>query len=362
MEFGLSEEQAALQSSIGGYLESNSSLKRVQEYADSGDSRADDVWGGLRELGVPGITIGEDHGGVGLGMLEAALIAETLGGHVAPTPFVSTSVMTPLAIATAGSDEQKERCLPVLADGSVVAGAALTEVIGARQNGGVRFDGGKLNGRALFVLDYEADVYLVADENRALYLVEGEAAGLSKQLLTTVDKTRHVGELVFENTPAGLLPGTSDPEVCARVIDAGRIMLAADTLGASRTMLAKAVAYSKERVQFERVIASFQAVKHMCADMAARLEPCAAMVWYAAHAFDNIPSEARLTACHTKAHVSEMGTFVARTATEVHGGIGFTDELGLHLWFKRINANRQLLGGPDRVRKEAAKLQGLVSA
>jgi alkylation response protein AidB-like acyl-CoA dehydrogenase len=362
MEFGLSEEQSLLQSSIGRYLESNASLDRVKDYVDSGALRADDVWSGLSELGVPGIIIGEEHGGVGLGMLEAALIADTLGGGVAPVPFASTAVMAPLALSTAGSDEQKSRWLPALADGSVIAGAAFTEIIGSRQDAGVTFEGGSLNGRTLFVLDFEADVYLVADENRALYLVEADAPGLSRQLLTTVDKTRRVGELVFVDTPAEVLPGSADPEVCARVIDAGRIMLAADTIGAARTMLAKAVSYSKERVQFGRTIGSFQAVKHMCADMAAQLEPCVSMLWYAAYAFDNIPREARLTACHTKAHTAEVGTFVARTSTEVHGGIGFTDELGLHLWFKRISANRQLLGGPDRVREEAARLQGLVTA
>ena len=202
-------------------------------------------------------------------------------------------------------------------------------------------------------------MYLVADENRALYLVEANAPGLERRRLTTIDKTRRVGELVFDNVTADLLPGSRDPEVCARVIDAGRVVLAADTLGAAQDMLTKAVAYSKQREQFGRVVGSFQAVKHMCAEMAAELEPCRAMMWYAAHAFDAIPDEARLTACHTKAHVAEVGTFVARTSTEVHGGIGFTDELGLHLWFKRIGANRQLLGGPDRVREEAAKLQQL---
>ena len=123
-------------------------------------------------------------------------------------------------------------------------------------------------------------------------------------------------------------------------------------------MLEKAVAYSKDREQFNRPIASFQAVKHMCAEMAARLEPCRALVWYAAYAQDNVPEEAGLMARLAKAHVSEVGKFVARTATEVHGGMGFTDLLGLHYWFKRIGANRQLLGGPQALRAEAAKLQG----
>ena len=156
------------------------------------------------------------------------------------------------------------------------------------------------------------------------------------------------------------MPGSDDPEVCARVLDAGRIVLAADILGAAQTMLNKAVEYAKTRVQFGRVIGSFQAVKHLCAEMAAELEPCRSMVWYAAHAFDHLPDESRLVACHTKAHLSEVGTFVARTSTEVHGGIGFTDELGLHLWFKRIGASRQLLGNPAQLREEAAALQGFV--
>jgi alkylation response protein AidB-like acyl-CoA dehydrogenase len=147
-----------------------------------------------------------------------------------------------------------------------------------------------------------------------------------------------------------------------RLRDAAWIVLAAETLGASQAMLDKAVAYAKERKQFGRVIGSFQAVKHLCAEMAAELEPARALVWYAAYAFDQGLDEAPLMAAHAKAHLSEVGRFVARTATEVHGGIGMTDLLGLHYWFKRIGQNRQLLGGPERVREIAARLQGLVVA
>jgi alkylation response protein AidB-like acyl-CoA dehydrogenase len=138
-------------------------------------------------------------------------------------------------------------------------------------------------------------------------------------------------------------------------------MLAADTLGAAQNMLDQAVAYAGERKQFGRPIGSFQAVKHMCAEMAAALEPCRAMVWYAAHALDHLPDEAHHTACHTKAHVSEVGKFVARTATEVHGGMGFTDLLGLHYWFKRIGYNRAMLGAPELLREAAARAQKLIA-
>jgi alkylation response protein AidB-like acyl-CoA dehydrogenase len=126
-------------------------------------------------------------------------------------------------------------------------------------------------------------------------------------------------------------------------------------------MLEKAVDYAKKRRQFGRVIGSFQAVKHLCAEMAAELEPCRSLVWYAAYAFDAAPDEASLVAAHAKAHLSEVGRFVARTSTEVHGGMGITDLLGLHYWFKRIGLNRQLLGGPERVRRLAAQIQGLAA-
>jgi alkylation response protein AidB-like acyl-CoA dehydrogenase len=251
--------------------------------------------------------------------------------------------------------------LPKLADGSVIAGAALTEAISSRLDAGVTADGSTLNGKSLFVLDFEADVYLVADTERKLYLVDANASGLERVRLTTVDKTRHVGNLIFNDVPAEPLDSAGDIDVVSRIIDAGRIILAADNLGAAQNMLTEAVAYSKIREQFGRVIGSFQAVKHMCAEMAADLEPCRAMMWYAAHAFDTLPEESPLTACHTKAHLAEVGKSIAKTATEVHGGVGFTDELGLHYWFKRIGFNRQLLGGPEIIREEAARLQHLIS-
>ncbi len=125
-------------------------------------------------------------------------------------------------------------------------------------------------------------------------------------------------------------------------------------------MIDKAVAYAKERKQFGRVIASFQAVKHLCAEMAAELEPCRALIWYAAYGFDALPDQSRRLAAHAKAHLSEIGPFVARTATEVHGGMGFTDLVGLHYWFKRIGFNRQILGSPERARRDAAMAQGWV--
>ena len=357
MDFGLSEEQRLLQESIAGYLASHCPLARVREAAEAGEPRAEDVWRGLTDLGVHGALVGEEYGGVGLGLLEAALIAEALGAAAAPVPFAATSVMAPVALAAAGSDRQKERWLPRIAAGEAVVGVAVSEQIGRRETEGVAASDGQLDGKAMFVLDgAAADCYLVAANGGAMHLVEAQYATATK--LKTIDRTRTVAEVAFANAPAEPLPGTvADGTALAATIDAGRVVLAADSLGAAQTMLNQSVAYAKERRQFNRVIGSFQAVKHMCAEMAAELEPCRSLVWYAAHAFAAIPEEAHLMACHAKAHLAETGKFVARKATEVHGGMGITDLLGLHYWFKRIGFNRQLLGAPELVREEAARAQ-----
>ena len=296
-------------------------------------------------------------------MLDAALAAEALGRHVAPVPFVASSVMAPLAIVGAGSEAQKKKYLPKLAAGELIAGVAVSEqASGAREKAGIAAKGGKLSGKALFVLDFAgADIFIVADKFGGLHIVDAKAKGLEKTSLNTIDATRAIGELNFDNVDAEPLSSGNPAATLDRMIDAGRIMLAADALGAGGRMIEKAVDYAKERKQFGRVIGSFQAVKHLCAEMIAELEPCRSLIWYAAYAFDAFPDQSRRMAAHAKAHTSEVGTFVARTATEVHGGMGFTDLLGLHYWFKRIGFDRQALGGPESVRHDAAVAQGWIA-
>ncbi|MEQ8859442.1 MAG: acyl-CoA dehydrogenase family protein [Pseudomonadales bacterium] len=351
MEFGLSHEQTLLQDSVRRFLADRVPLDRLRRFADEQDDA--EIWAGLAELGVAGLLVPEAAGGVGLGHVEAALAAEALGYHAAPAPFLGTAAAAPTALAGAAHDD----LLGSISAGATRVGLALGEAVGARADAGVRQQSGRLHGRALFVTDYPADRYLIADRERRLYLVAGAAAGLSHRALTTIDRTRPTGELILDGVAAE--PIGEDPARLQRTLDVARVMLAADTLGAAQCMLDRAVAYAGEREQFNRPIGSFQAVKHLCAEMAAELEPCRAMVWYAAHALDELPEEAHVTACHTKAHLAEVGRFVAKTATEVHGGMGFTDLLGLHYWFKRIGYNRQLLGAPELLREEAARAQQL---
>ena len=359
MYFGLSEEQKSLEENINRFLADNAPLDTIKAVANGEESKAKSVHQGILDLGLSGLVIPEEYGGLELNMLFATVVAAALGSGTAPVPYTGSYVMAPLAINLAGSDGQKNQWLPKIAGGECVIGVGLSEYVGAREDAGIEFSNGKLSGRSLFLIDGKnADAYLLANKSGELFLVEASSPGIEVIELTTVDKTRTSLELILKDVNADLLSGSSDKSVIEKVLDAGRIMLAADTVGAAQVMLDKSVAYSLERKQFGRLIGSFQAVKHMCAEMAAELEPCHSMIWHAAHCFDNVPEEARLMACQTKAHISEVGQKVSKTATEVHGGMGFTDELGLHYWFKRIGLNKQLLGSPELIREEAGKLQG----
>jgi alkylation response protein AidB-like acyl-CoA dehydrogenase len=354
MQFGLSAEQSLYRDNLDRYLSNNASLDRVRRFADQNERRARDLIAGLVDLGIMAILIPETHGGVGLTALDACVVAEALGYWVAPVPFVANAVIVPTALRLAGTDAQQREWLCAIASGETIVGAALAELTGQRHDTGVTAADGRLHGKSRYALDFEADAWLVADTAGGLHMVRAGAKGLTRTRLETVDRTRPVGELVFDGVEAEALPD-ADALLCQRVLDVGRVVLAADTLGAAQYMLDQAVAYAKQREQFGRLIGSFQAVKHMCAEMVAQLEPTRSFVWYAGYALDALPKESHSVACHLKAHISEVGTFVAKTATEVHGGIGFTDLLGLHYWFKRIGFNRQMLGSPERLRMEAAR-------
>ena len=359
MYFGLSEEQKSLEENINRFLEDNASLDVIKAVANGESDKAKEVHQGIIDLGLSGLIVPEDYGGLELNMLFATVVAAALGSGTAPVPYTGSYVMAPMAINLGGNDNQKSNWLPKIAGGECVIGVGLSEYVGAREDAGIEFSDGKLSGRCLFLIDgKDADAYLLANKSGELFIVDSASSGISVTELTTVDKTRTSIELVLDQVDAEILPGSNDKKVIEKVLDAGRLMLAADTVGAAQVMLDKSVAYSLERKQFGRLIGSFQAVKHMCAEMAAELEPCHSMIWHAAHCQDNVPEEARLMACQTKAHISEVGKQVSKTATEFHGGMGFTDELGLHYWFKRIGLNRQLLGSPELIREEAGKIQG----
>jgi len=360
MEFGLSLEQRQFDDSLRDFLKDRLPMERLRALAEPGVGFDDDLWNDLAELGLHGLVVPERFGGAGLGILDAAVAAEALGFAAAPVPYTGSIVMAALAFTNSATEAQQDEYLPRVAAGEARFAVGFAGLAGQTGAATASLDNGRLNGRLGAVMDAgSATHYLVYLRDGSAAVVEANAAGVSATMHRSLDRTRPLSDILFDGAPAVHLDAANDRLAAAhRVLDAGRVMLAADTLGAAQTMLDRAVAFAKERVQFGRVIGSFQGVKYMLADCVTMLEPCRGMVWYAAHAQDALPDEARLTACHAKAHVLDVARDVARITTEAHGGMGFTDLLGLHYWFKRISFNRQVLGGPERCREEAAQMQG----
>jgi alkylation response protein AidB-like acyl-CoA dehydrogenase len=361
LDFGLSDDQRLLESSVRSFLADRVPIERVRELRERDCPYDRELWRALAELGVTGILVPEAQGGSGLALLDAAIVAEALGHAATPAPFLASAVMAPLGLAAVGG-AAAEGWLAGIADGELVVGVAATELFSVREGAGVRVKGGKLTGKAMMALDaHGADLVLVVVDDATFAAVRTDAPGLAIERLKTVDATRCTAEVVLDGAaPEELWENAAD--AVPRMLDAGRIVLAADVLGCCESMVEQAVAYAKERKQFDRVIGSFQAVKHMCSEMIAEVEPARSLLWYAAHAFDALPDEAPLLACHVLAHLSEIGREIASVSTQVHGGIGWTDEQNLHFWFKRIANARHLLGGPEALRERAATLQGFAPA
>ncbi|MGA1343383.1 MAG: acyl-CoA dehydrogenase family protein [Hyphomonas sp.] len=348
MEFALSEDQRLLQTSLKGVLAGAASLDQIRRIAAGDAEAAAALEAALAQFGLACLMVPEEAGGLGLGALEAVLVQEALGYAIAPSRFLASALA---AKALAGNSALTGG----VASGEAAFALALTELSSLREGAGIELKAGKLTGTALLVHSAEgATHYLVADMSGVLHAVE--AKGAAVQVMPTIDRTRIFYEVTFTGASpiASMRPG---PEFMAFA----RLLVASDTLGAAQAMIDRAVAYSAERQQFGRVIGSFQAVKHMCAEMAAKLEPGRALIWHAAHALDIGDTEGPVMANLAKSYLAEAGTFIARTATEVHGGMGFTDLVGLHYWYKRIGANRQLFGSPEQARETAAQLQGLLA-
>jgi alkylation response protein AidB-like acyl-CoA dehydrogenase len=361
MDFGLSEEQALLDDTVRRFLAERLPLERLRELREKDSVYDAEAWREFAALGAAGCLIDEAHGGSGLGVLDAAVIATALGHGAAPLPFLSSAVMAPLLLRQLGSPAQQGDWLPRLAAGEARLSVAASEQVERRQDAGLEARDGKLTGTALFVPDAPgADAYLLA-AGEDLWLVPADAAGLEVRDLPTIDQSRRLAELRCGGvTGERVGPAGGAAAALARTLDVARVVLAADALGCCDRALELAVAYAHERKQFDRPIASFQAVKHLCAEMAAAIEPARSLLWYTAHGFDveGLPEEPALLAALAKSHLSDVATFVLRTATEVHGGIGFTDACDLHFWFHRAALDRQWLGGPEKLRARAAALQG----
>jgi alkylation response protein AidB-like acyl-CoA dehydrogenase len=358
MHFGLTEEQELLQETLRGFAQAECPPAKRRELFDAASGHDPALWKGLVEMGVAGLVVPEAQGGAGLEVLDLALVAEVLGDAALPGPFLGHSLAC-AAIAWGGDEAQRARWLPALAGGERIGTVALAES-GDRwdpEHWGVTCREGRLDGAKRHVPHADAaDLLVVGTEHGGLAVVERSAAGLAVQLEPGLDRTRSLARIDLEATPADVLAGGA--EVSPRVRDVGLVLLAADAFGAAWRLTRLTVDYAQSRRQFGQPIANFQAVKHQLADMATSIEPTRGLFWYAAHALDRLPEEAPRAAAIAKAHISDRAADVARAAVELHGGLGFTWECDVQLWFKRILFDRSFLGNPRHHRARCADLGG----
>ncbi len=348
MDFALTEEQELLQQTVRSFVEKECPPKLVREIFDGARGGVPALWRGLVEMGVAGLLVPEKLGGAGLELLDLALVADELGRGCVPVPFLGHALAA-LAIAQGGGEAQQARWLPRLASGEALGTVAIHGPLGSQ----LRLGSGRASGVASFVPDADsADLIVLACPNGGLALLERAAPGVRVAPIAGNDRGRPLFTLTLSDAPAEALPNGS----FARLRDAGLVLLAADAFGAAHRLVRMSVEYAKTRQQFGQPIAHFQALKHQLANMALEVDPTRGLWWYAAHAYDHEPERAERAAALAKAHITERAQQAARDAVECHGGIGFTWECDVQIWFKRVMFDRLWLGTPEQHRERIAQL------
>jgi len=362
--FAFDEDQEEFRASLRRLLSERAPMTAVREIAAvRGFDSA--TWRTLvTDMGVPGLHVAEELGGSGFSFLETAIVAQELGRALTPVPMIATTGALE-AVLRVGSAELRKELAPALASGRVVGTLALStdrdlEVATApvRATGAAAVT---LDGRLDYVaFGHVADLLVVpavtpSGDAVVLYVVEADAPGVVATVRDSLDLTRPVATVEFTGAPARLLG--SDRETIDRVVDFVRILLANEAIGASQAALDMAVAYAKQRVQFNRVIGSFQAIKHKCADMAIAIESAQAAVMYASMCVDTGAEDLPVAAVMAKSQASECLTLCAGHNIQVHGGIGFTWEADPHLYFRRAKAIEPLFGS---IAAHTARLADLV--
>jgi alkylation response protein AidB-like acyl-CoA dehydrogenase len=379
MDFGFNQEQELLRATARKFLETECPSEFVRARMAEPAGVTDAFWAKLAEQGWLGLIYPEAYGGAGLGFVDLTVLMEEMGRAVMPGPFFSTVLLGGLTILEAGSDAQKKTWLGTIAAGEARATLAFTEpnarwdaaavTVTAREAGG----GFTLAGTKLFVLDaHLADVIVVAartregrrpEEGLSLFLVPRGARGLDVKLLPTMDQTRKLTEVTLADVTVGadalLGPRDGAWAPLSRVLDRATVALCAEMCGGAQRVLDMTTEYAKIRVAFGKPIGAYQGVKHKAADMLVEVENAKSLTYYAAWAMDENVPEAPLAASMAKAYVSDAYRRAAGTGIQLHGGIGFTWEHDLHLYFKRAKSSEFTFGDATYHRERVAQLISL---
>ena len=373
MNFAFSDEQEQLRDSVRRFLQAKSPSTEVRRLMETDDGYDPAVWSQMaNELGLQSLHLPEEHGGQGFTFVELGIVLEEMGRVLLCAPYFSTVVLAADAIVNAGSPEEQGALLPGIASGESIATLAFTEPNGKWDAAGIEMvakpsgDGYTLDGTKMFVLDgHVADLIVVAarlegtsgDEGISLFTVDGDASGLTRTPLPTMDQTRKQAKLEFAGVAAKPLgePGTGWAAL-SKTLDQAAAMSANEMIGGAQMVLDMSVEYAKVRVQFGRPIGSFQAIKHKCADMLLEVESGKSAAYYAAWAAAEDEGELPVAASLAKAYCSDAYFHAAAENIQIHGGIGFTWEHDMHLYFKRAKGSEVTFGDATHNRELVAQV------
>jgi alkylation response protein AidB-like acyl-CoA dehydrogenase len=371
MNFAFSEEQDELRKSVRRFLDDKSPETEVRRLMETESGYDTAVWNQMAEqLGLQSLTIPEEYGGSGFTYVELIVVLEEMGASLLCAPFFSTVALGANALLTSGDESAKAEYLPGIAAGETIATLAFTEDTGRWDADGITLsataagDGWTLDGHKSFVIDgHVADLILVVGRTGAglsLFAVAGDAAGLTRSPLATMDQTRKQARLEFSKTPARLIGTDGGAEAgLATTLDLAAVALAAEQVGGAQHCLESSVEYAKTRIQFGRPIGSFQAIKHKCADMLLEVESAKSAAYYAGWAAAEDSDELPVVASLAKSYCSEAYFHAAAETIQIHGGIGFTWEHPAHLYFKRAKSSELMLGDPAYHRELLAQRIGI---
>ncbi|MFF3567507.1 acyl-CoA dehydrogenase family protein [Nocardia jiangxiensis] len=365
-------EQEELRATIRRFLAERSPSESVRRWMESEQGYDPELWRRMAtELGVHGLALPEEFGGFGGGPVELGIVLEEMGRALLPSPYFATVALAGQALLASNDQAAQARWLPSIAEGALTATLAVAEESGSWRLEDVATvataQGADwvLSGTKMFVIDgHSADLLLVVARTEggpALFAVPGDARGLTRTRLETLDATRRLARIDLDDVPAEPVgPTGSDASGYLRtVLDLAVVALAAEQVGGTQACLDAAVEYAKIRVQFDRPIGSFQAIKHKCADLLLELEAARSATYHAAAVAAGDRSELPVAAALAAACGSAAFTRAAKENIQIHGGIGYTWEHDAHLYLKRAKSAEQLFGGPALHRSRLADLTGI---
>src|SRR5262245_17148705 len=358
MNFDFSPDQKALRDQARKFLAEQASSTRVRRILDTDAPYDAELWKGMSEMGWMGTAVPEALGGAGFGYLELCVIAEELGRSLAPAPFASTIYLAAEAVLLAGSDAQKKRWLPRIAQGQAIGCLALAEGphVATPENLAARLVAGRVSGTKVPVMDGDvADFAVVvardadAGSDPTLCLVDLTGPGVSRAPVSTIDPTRSHARIAFDGAPADpLVTGGGGWPLLERLLDRAAVLVAFEQVGGAQAALEMAREYALGRLAFGRQIASFQAIKHKLADMYVGVELARSNAYYGAWALSKDAPELPVAAAAARVAACEAYYQAAKENIQVHGGMGFTWEFDCHLHYRRAKLTGLMLGSARR--------------